>query len=131
MVDPDWIPILGKQRLPCVKGNVTCIRNVSVLQKKMLFACHRSQISGSVLGSIVHSFNKKHIKITKNLRPLGIHLKCFFPWSVSKNHGSNFIFLTSTLFACPQKQTIFEVFCCLHGSSMFIGSELSKKSNKE
>ena len=23
MVDPDWIHILGKQRLPCVKGKVT------------------------------------------------------------------------------------------------------------
>ena len=38
VVDPDWIHILGKQRLPCVKGKVTVCKgkghcNVSVLRK--------------------------------------------------------------------------------------------------
>ena len=43
------------------KGKGHCIRNVSVLQKQMLFACHRSQISGSVLCSLVNSFIPQHI----------------------------------------------------------------------
>ena len=39
-----------KQRLPVCKGKGHCKLNMSVLQKSLLLACHRSQISGSVLG---------------------------------------------------------------------------------
>ena len=40
---------IGKQRLPVCKGKGHCKRNMSVLRKWLLLACHRSQISGSVL----------------------------------------------------------------------------------
>ena len=69
MIDPDWIQILngkGKQRLPVCKGNGHCIRNVSVL----LLVCHRSQISGSVLGSILQHITLSCIQLS------------FFPGSV-------------------------------------------------
>ena len=79
------------------KGKGHCKRNVSVLRKLLLLACHRSQISGSVLGSLnLHVYIPQHIT-----------LSCIL--CVERPRS----FTVLALFSCPQKtDSTFKVCCC-------------------
>ena len=57
MVDPDWIHILGKQYLPCVKGKVTVYVTCLCSETRCFWRVIYHHISGSVLCSLLHSFN--------------------------------------------------------------------------
>ena len=57
MVDPDWIHILGKQYLPCVKGKVTVYVMCQCSETRCFWRVIYHHISGSVLCSLLHSLN--------------------------------------------------------------------------
>ena len=59
MVDPDWIHILGKQRLPCVKGKVTVYVSYQCSENRCFW-----RVSGSVFCSLVHSFIPQYINVS-------------------------------------------------------------------
>ena len=103
MVIPDWIQILRKAKHTCVKGKVTVYITCQCSENSYLW-----RVSGSVLCSLVHSFNCLVYSAAYNLIPQHIPNHVSYVCVERITH-----FLRDNIRLSIKTNNTFEVCCCL------------------